>query len=111
MLLLAVVVYGEKAAGREYLLRRITHLSLYTFALLALAAKMARSDEGISERNRNVLSCLVEEAREVRSRSQGLADSRGDAPQRPVRKYSGKQMKGSVSERHIYWKSGSTEKL
>ncbi|MEN6464321.1 MAG: acyl-CoA dehydrogenase family protein [Syntrophaceae bacterium] len=75
MLLLSLLVYGEKAAEREYLLRRITSISLYTFAVLALASKSAKQDN-ISGIEKESLACLIEEAREVRRRCSTLADTR-----------------------------------
>lgn len=75
MLLLSLVFYGEKSAEREYLLRRITLISLYTFAVLALASKLAKQ-ETITGVERESLACLIEEAREVRGRSGTIADTK-----------------------------------
>lgn len=75
MLLLSLLLYKEKAAEREYLLRRITLISLYTFAVLALAAKLAKQDS-ISEVERESLACLIEEAREIRRRCGTISDTK-----------------------------------
>lgn len=74
MLLLALLLYREKAAEREYLLRRITFISLYTFAVLALAARLAKQD-AISGVEKESLACLIAEAREVRRRCGSVADT------------------------------------
>jgi acyl-CoA dehydrogenase family protein 9 len=75
MLLLSLLLYGEKSAEREYLLRRITLISLYTFAVLALASKLAKQ-ETMTGVERESLACLIEETREVRRRSGVIADSK-----------------------------------
>jgi acyl-CoA dehydrogenase family protein 9 len=74
MLLLALLIHREKAAEREYLLRRITFISLYTFAVLALASRLA-GQEIISGVEKESLACLIEEAREVRRRCGTTADT------------------------------------
>lgn len=75
MLLMSLLLYKEKSAERQYLLRRITLISLYTYAVLALAAKLA-GQETISGMERESLGCLIEEAREIRSRCKRVADTR-----------------------------------
>lgn len=75
MLLISILLHGERSAAREYLLRRITHISLYTFAILALAAKLAQQQGSISGVERESLACLIEMAREARRRGT-IADTR-----------------------------------
>lgn len=75
MLVLCAAVHGERAAGKEFLLRRITNLSLYTFALLSLAGKLSRKRHVIRS-ERDELACIIEEAREARQRCRGFSDTR-----------------------------------
>jgi len=74
MLALSLILYGPKAAEKEFLLRRITHLSLYTFALLALAGKLGRRRQP-AKSDRDALACLIEEAIEVRQKCRHISDS------------------------------------
>ncbi len=78
MLLMSLLLYREKTAEREYLLRRITLISLYTFAVLAVAARLAKQD-AISGVETGSLACLIEEARAVRKHCSMIADTRMEA--------------------------------
>lgn len=74
MLAFSLILHGPQAAEKEFLLRRITHLSLYTFALLALAGKLGRQRQP-AKSDRDALACLIEEAIEVRQKCRHISDS------------------------------------
>jgi acyl-CoA dehydrogenase family member 9 len=78
MLLLAAMVYGKKASEQQFLLRRITTLSLYLFGLLALLARLASEDKAglLRKKNLLLLQYLLEEAKEARKKNRRLFDSR-----------------------------------
>ncbi|MEJ5349293.1 MAG: acyl-CoA dehydrogenase family protein [Desulfosoma sp.] len=61
-------LYGKKTATKEYVLRRLTTLSLYTFAILAMLARMQKDlDRGLlQEEHRLLLAYMVEEMKEQR---------------------------------------------
>lgn len=101
MLLLGLLFYRKDMAGKEFLLRRITHLSLYMFGLLSMLAKMEadRHTTGVSEEDLNVLAYFVEEAREVRKVSRSLFGGRKETLAAVIFKdidASGKESHGSV---------------
>ncbi len=64
-LYLALGIHGKKIGEKEFLLRRITHLSLDTFALLSVAALINdRKAQGNPTTNEmNLLAYLLEEAK------------------------------------------------
>jgi acyl-CoA dehydrogenase family protein 9 len=65
-------------ANREFLLRRITTLSLYTFGLLALLAEAERKPKAatITARELLIIESFVEEAKEARRQNSRLFDSK-----------------------------------
>lgn len=68
MLLLGTVLYGKKASEKEFFMRRVNTLSLYTFGILALLARMTSQypSNRAPQEDRNILGYFVEEAREAR---------------------------------------------
>lgn len=77
-LLLGVLVYGKTLVGREFLLRRITVLSLYLFGILSVIFKLKRDypAELFGPGERELLSLFVEEAQAARKDNKRFLDSR-----------------------------------
>lgn len=69
-LTLLPVLYGKKVGAKEYVLRRLTTLSLYTFAVLAMLARMQKDlDRGLlGDEQRLLLAYMLEEMKECRWR-------------------------------------------
>lgn len=78
MLYLGLLFHGKKASEKEFLSRRITTLSLYTYGILCLLADMSASlrNGGPREEDLSVLAYFVEEAREARAVNGRVCDSR-----------------------------------
>jgi acyl-CoA dehydrogenase family protein 9 len=83
LLIGGLLLYGRQIAGgrtgkREYLLRRITTLSLYTFGLLALLSEAGQKREAGELRARDLLimESFVTEAKEARRQNRRLFDSK-----------------------------------
>ena len=83
LLLGATLVYGRKIAGgqtanREFLFRRITTLSLYTFGLLALLREtdIKHKAGAIEAEDLRILQYFTAEAKQVRKENYRLFDSR-----------------------------------
>ena len=71
MLLMGILLYGKKVGEREFFLRRVTTLSLYTFGILSILAKISK-DLKAGVRNSsdlNLLKYFLEEAKEARCSS------------------------------------------
>jgi len=81
MLLKGSLYYGSKVGGEELFLRRVTTLSLYTYGLLALVAKMEadRKAGGFGPEDRDILEYFVEEARLARKADRKVLDSRRES--------------------------------
>jgi acyl-CoA dehydrogenase family member 9 len=78
MLLLGLVIYRKKAPEKQFLLRRITILSLHLFALLAVLAKLAPEEKAglLNKVDVTLLQYFTEEAREARKHNRRFFDSR-----------------------------------
>jgi len=83
LLISGLLLYGRRiargrTANREFLLRRITTLSLYTFGLLALLAEAERKPKAatITARELLIIESFVEEAKEARRQNSRLFDSK-----------------------------------
>ncbi len=78
MLLLGWVMYRKKAPEKQFLLRRITTLSLYLYGLLAIMAKLAHDEQAglLKKEDLILLQYFMEEAREVRKNNKRFFDSR-----------------------------------
>jgi acyl-CoA dehydrogenase family protein 9 len=78
LLLSGSLLHGRRIGQKELLLRRITTLSLYTYGLLAVLAKMEadRRRGELHSDEREMLDYFVEEAAQARRESKRLADSR-----------------------------------
>ena len=63
--------YGGKIFKKEFFLRKITHLSLYFYGLLAALVKIENSEKsGVDiDEDLKLLAYFVEEARESRARN------------------------------------------
>jgi acyl-CoA dehydrogenase family member 9 len=68
LLLLSLFLHGKKAPEREFSLRRITSLSLYAYATLAVLARMAHGQKAGTFKSEEValLSYFVEEGKAAR---------------------------------------------
>lgn len=77
-ILLGVLVYGKTLVNREFLLRRITFLSLYLFGILAVLAKLDRDRQiGVDHPlDRERLAWFLEEAVAARKDHDRFLDSR-----------------------------------
>ena len=78
MLLLGWVIYRKKAPEKQFLLRRITTLSLYLYGLLAIMAKLAHDEQAgqLKKEDLILLQYFMEEAREIRKNNRRFLDSR-----------------------------------
>jgi len=83
LLMSCLLLYGEtiargRTANREFLLRRITALSLYTFGLLALLSDAGRKQRAgvLGKEDLRILEYFVAEAKEARRRNYRLFDSK-----------------------------------
>jgi acyl-CoA dehydrogenase family member 9 len=81
LVLLGMLFHGKRLQDKEYLLRRITTLSLYLFGVLALLAKIAADIKSGTARKEDLslLDIFVEEAKEVSRANRRLFDSRREA--------------------------------
>ena len=73
-----LLLYREKIFQREFLLRRITHLSLHMYGILAALARIdadRRAGKKVSE-DIDLLNCFVEESRLARRRNTSLFPTR-----------------------------------
>jgi acyl-CoA dehydrogenase family protein 9 len=82
LLLAGLLLYGKRiargqTANREFLLRRITTLSLYTFGILALLFEADRKQRNgeLEARDLRVLEYFTAEAKEARGKNSRLFDS------------------------------------
>jgi acyl-CoA dehydrogenase family protein 9 len=82
LLCMAMLVHGKEMArgeigSREFLLRRITTLSVYMFGILALLSEMAGREKAglLTGEDLHVLRYFTEEAREARKQNRRLFDS------------------------------------
>ncbi len=83
LLLSSLLIYGGsmakgRTANREFLLRRITALSLYTFGLLALLSEAGRKQRAgeLAKEDLRIMEYFVAEAKEARRRNYRLFDSK-----------------------------------
>ena len=74
MFFLGLLLYGKKLPEKQFFLRRWTTLSMYTYGLLAILAKMSalRSRNMQKEGDRDLLLYFVEEVGEVRKQNKRL---------------------------------------
>jgi acyl-CoA dehydrogenase family protein 9 len=72
-----VLVYGKTLVEREFLLRRITTLSLHLFGLLAVLSRMSRTQNAgdDSAADQHLLAMFLEEIRQVRRKHRCFQDS------------------------------------
>lgn len=89
-------VYGRKVGSKEYVLRRWTTLSLYTFAVLAMLARLKKDwDRGLlRDEDRLLLAYMVEEMKECRRRCLRLWNTRKERIGAEIYRW----VRGSVSE-------------
>ncbi len=78
MLLLGILLYGKKVGEREFFLRRVTTLSLYTFGILSVLAKISKDHKAgvLSSSDLNLLRYFLEEAKEARYSSKRTFDTK-----------------------------------
>lgn len=78
MLALGILLHGKDINGKQYLLRRISTLGLYLFAVVAVLSKMsADSDAGSSEKGDfEILDRFLEEAEDAWKENARVLDSR-----------------------------------
>jgi acyl-CoA dehydrogenase family protein 9 len=83
LLLSGLLLYGRsiargKTANREFLLRRITTLSLYTFGILALLSEADQKLKAgeLEAGDLRILECFAAEAKEARRKNSRLFDSK-----------------------------------
>jgi len=78
MLLLGILLHGEKVGEKEFFLRRVTALSLYSFGILSALAKISRDTIAGSPTKSDllILQCFLEEAKEARRGSKRILDTK-----------------------------------
>jgi acyl-CoA dehydrogenase family protein 9 len=86
MVHLTLLFYGRKAVKREFLLRRITHLSLAAFGILSVLARLesVRRGGGDAREELRLLSYFLEETEETVRRDRGFFDGRKEKFHRSV---------------------------
>jgi acyl-CoA dehydrogenase family protein 9 len=78
MQVFGLIEYGTKIGGREYFLRRMTTLSVYSFGLIAVLAKLEADRRAGRRRAEDImlLSYFIEEARAARAAGRQFFDTR-----------------------------------
>lgn len=78
VVLTGILMYREKVFVRQYFLRRITYLSVYLFAIVAMLARIESSRRAgyCIEEDLLVLELVTEQARQVRKKYFRLLPSR-----------------------------------
>ena len=81
LMFLGMLLYGQKMSNKEFLLRRITTLSVYMFGLLAVLAEMSANGRSGNpgREDLDALSYFLEEAKEARQENKRLFDSRKES--------------------------------
>ncbi|MCK8601897.1 acyl-CoA dehydrogenase family protein [Desulfoferrobacter suflitae] len=80
MLILGIILYGEKVVGKQFFLRKISTLSLYLFGLLTILAKL-RAESGTKApagEDLQLLNYFLLEAKKVRLQSMSLFDTKSE---------------------------------
>jgi acyl-CoA dehydrogenase family protein 9 len=77
MLLLGIIFHGEKVVERQFVLRRVTTLSLYAFGIVSVLAKISGDlKSGVPKSgDLNLLKYFLEEANEARCKSTRIFDT------------------------------------
>ncbi|GLI36400.1 acyl-CoA dehydrogenase family protein [Desulforhabdus amnigena] len=77
MLFAAMLIHGKKIPQKEFLLRRITALSLYLFGILAVLSKFSTAQKAgaLKKEDLHLLDYFLEEAREVRRENRRIFSS------------------------------------
>lgn len=72
------LVYGQKAARKQFYLRRISSMSLYLFGLIAVLAKLRLDEQrgNLSKEELGLLNYFIEQTKETKSMNNRLLDSR-----------------------------------
>jgi acyl-CoA dehydrogenase family protein 9 len=85
-LVMGLLVYGKKMPNRQFLLRRLTNLSLYLFGIISLLAKLDAAEKkgGDVSEDLKILAYFIEEARQVRKNSARLLRSKQEALHRKI---------------------------
>ena len=78
LLALGLLLHGKRVSEKQFLLRRITTLSLYLYALLAVLTRMSASKEAgaVANGERDLLHWVLEEAITARKNSRAFFDNR-----------------------------------
>lgn len=79
MLLMGPFIHKKKLPEKEFYLRRISTLSLYTYGILAVLAKMKEDERmgtGVDKSDRLMLEYFLDEAKEARCRNRRYWDSK-----------------------------------
>lgn len=78
MLLWGILLHGKKVGEKEFFLRRVTALSLYSFGILSVLAKISRDMIAGSPKKSDlmILRCFLEEAKEARRGNKSILDTK-----------------------------------
>jgi acyl-CoA dehydrogenase family protein 9 len=78
LLFSGLLVYGKQVIQKEFFLRRVTHLSLYMFGILAVLARIdaKRRAGGTIREDLDILAYFIEDARRMRGQDRGLRRTR-----------------------------------
>jgi acyl-CoA dehydrogenase family member 9 len=101
MLTFGILLHGKNISEKQYLLRRISTLSLYLFAVVAVLSKMsADGDAGaLEEEDIEMLDRFLEEAGEARKENARILDSRKE------------RLNAAIFRRFLHkWKEGAGRK-
>ena len=86
MLHAGMLIYGRKIQDKQFLLRRITNLSLYLYGIICILAKVdaaKKRGRDVSE-DLEVLAYFMEEARTSRKYDKGLLPRKKDSLHKKV---------------------------
>ncbi len=80
MLILGILLHGEKVTQKQFLLRKISTLSLYLFGLLAALSKLKAENKngGYDKEQLELLNYFMLEAKKVRMQNIGIFNSKSE---------------------------------
>ena len=86
MILTGILLYGRSMARKEFLLRRITTLSLYFYGLIAMLASVetARKSGRPIDADLDLLAYFLEEARQTRKLNRRMLSNRLEKAHRKI---------------------------
>jgi acyl-CoA dehydrogenase family protein 9 len=86
MILVGFLIYGDSITRKEFFLRRVTTLSLYTYGIIVVLARLeaARKSGRFINADLSVLAYFLEEARQTRKLNQRVFSTRQERLHRKI---------------------------